>query len=152
MRFGDAIRRYAASILKDREAAEDIAQEVMVRLLRSEEMPRHLKPWLFRVARNICLHRLDKASMRHGVRRAPEEQEMLRSMVGPLTRMVQVEQEQALRQAMETLSPEQSEVLYLRYTEELSRAETAEVLGIAEGLVKSRAYEGIQLLRAVLDA
>ena len=45
------------------------------------------------------------------------------------------------------LFPENREVLWLRYTEELSRAEIADVLEIPEPIVKSRIYEGLERLR-----
>ena len=53
----------------------------------------------------------------------------------------------ALGRALAQLPSRQRAVLVLRYWEELSQAETAELLGCAEGTVKSAAARGLQRLR-----
>jgi len=53
----------------------------------------------------------------------------------------------ALRQALGALPPRQRAVIVLRYYEDLTERETASVLGIAVGTVKSQAREGLARLR-----
>ena len=69
-------------------------------------------------------------------------------MTGCLTKMVRREQRAHLQRALAELPENQREVLHLRYAEELSRAEIAQVLDIPENLVKSRLYEGMVNLRS----
>jgi RNA polymerase sigma-70 factor (sigma-E family) len=59
---------------------------------------------------------------------------------------------QALIQALATLPPRQRAVLVLRYWEQLSEAEAAEMLGCSIGTVKSTASRGLARLREVTAA
>ena len=52
-----------------------------------------------------------------------------------------------LRRVVETLPPDQREILHLRYAEGLSRAEIAEILSLEEKLVKSRLFHAMEKLR-----
>jgi RNA polymerase sigma-70 factor (ECF subfamily) len=56
-----------------------------------------------------------------------------------------------LWKAVQTLSTADQQIVYLRYFLELSVAETAGVLQIAEGTVKSRLNRALEKLRAVID-
>ena len=60
-----------------------------------------------------------------------------------------MKQELALHIArlLDTLPEHQREILQLRYTEELSRQEIAEVLGVSVPVVKSRLFEGVKKLK-----
>jgi RNA polymerase sigma factor (sigma-70 family) len=58
----------------------------------------------------------------------------------------------ALVQALATLPPRQRAVLVLRYWEQLSEAESAEVLGCSVGTVKSTASRGLARLRELTAA
>ncbi|WP_121252805.1 SigE family RNA polymerase sigma factor [Nocardioides ferulae] len=55
-----------------------------------------------------------------------------------------------LRQALAGLAPRQRAVIVLRYFDDLTERETASVLGISVGTVKSQARDGLARLRTVL--
>lgn len=62
-----------------------------------------------------------------------------------------MEQREALDQALGTLTSPQREVLVLRFFFDLSVAQTAEVLAVAEGTVKSATHRGLVQLRELLS-
>jgi RNA polymerase sigma-70 factor (ECF subfamily) len=68
-------------------------------------------------------------------------------MSGHLTHLVKNEQASQLAALVQSLPEDQQEVLRLRYVEDLSRAEIADVLEISESIVKSRLFEGLKKLR-----
>ena len=55
------------------------------------------------------------------------------------------------KEALATLSPQDREVLAMRYVERLSTAEMAEALGISEGAVKSRHLRAVIRMRGLLE-
>jgi RNA polymerase sigma-70 factor (sigma-E family) len=55
----------------------------------------------------------------------------------------------AVREALARLSPRQRAVLVLRYFEDLSESQTAEILGISVGTVKSQSRDGLARLRVL---
>ena len=66
--YGDMILRLAFSCLKSREDAEDILQDVMMKLIEKSpqfESAEHEKAWLIRVTINICRNRLRSPWRRH---------------------------------------------------------------------------------------
>ncbi|KAA3612895.1 MAG: RNA polymerase sigma factor [Planctomycetota bacterium] len=148
--YGSALERYCSSFLRDPSSAEDVVQETFLKLLAQEEAPRNLRSWLFWVARNACLSRLNEAGRRKAAPQAIDELELVASVTGQLTKLVRAEQRRELHRQLARLSEEQIEVLHLRYSEGLSRQEVADVLGIPESVVKSRAYEGTKKLRDAL--
>ena len=59
--FGNDILRFAFSYMKNREDAEDVLQETLIRLMQAQpvfENEQKLKSWLLRVAANLCLVQL----------------------------------------------------------------------------------------------
>ena len=73
--FGNDILRLAYSYMKSREDAEDIVQEVLIRLMQSAgvfEDESHEKAWLLKVASNLCKDKLKSASRQREVA-IPEE-------------------------------------------------------------------------------
>jgi RNA polymerase sigma-70 factor, ECF subfamily len=61
------------------------------------------------------------------------------------------EQRAKIRAALEQLSPEQREVLVLRFLEELSLKEVGAVLGLREPAVRGRQFRAIQRLQSLLS-
>ncbi|MEW5988127.1 MAG: sigma-70 family RNA polymerase sigma factor, partial [Chloroflexota bacterium] len=61
-------------------------------------------------------------------------------------------QAETLGQAVQRLNAAGQEVIYLRYFMELSEAETAAILNVAPGTVKSRSHRALQRLRAIIEA
>ena len=141
-----ALLRFAAGYLADEAAAEDVCQEVLMRLVADRGSLERPRAYVYRAARNLCLNSLRDRGLR-AVADLPRDSELFLSRTGNLTRLVRAEERQRLAQALASLVMEQREVLELRYAEGLAREEIAEVLGVDLKLVKSRLYEGTKKLR-----
>jgi RNA polymerase sigma-70 factor (ECF subfamily) len=147
----DWILRLARRLVGDPAAAEDVAQQTMLAVLRgAPEIRRGLRPWIARVATNAALRRR-RAEQRRALheraaaRRDPvvpsaselaEARDTLSVMVGELSELAE---------------PLRS-VVTMRYLRELSSTEIARQLGIPAGTVRWRLQEGLARLRARLDA
>jgi len=122
--------------------AEDVVQETFVRAYASapnEDAP--LRPWLVRVATNLCIDAL-RARKRRGAYFGPwlpgaVEDVALDGFAGPDARLESVQSAHvALLLALETLDPRARAVLVLRDAMGASAAEVADALGISEGNVR----------------
>jgi RNA polymerase sigma-70 factor, ECF subfamily len=150
-------RRYRTPLLAfvlrltagDRQHAEDIVQETMLRAWRQaaqfDEPERSLMPWLATVARRIVIDEQRKRNARP----METDEEMLSKASTPdwtddLLRSVIV------ADAMLELSPAHRQVLNETILRDRTVNEAAEVLGIPVGTVKSRVYYAIKALRLVL--
>jgi RNA polymerase sigma-70 factor (ECF subfamily) len=135
----------------DRQLAEDVLQETMFRAWRRLERPGldedALRRWLYTVARRIVIDAWRARSAR------PLEvlDGTAESVASSGDEMVDVENRLEMLEALRRLSPGQSAVLTELYYRHRSPAETAELLGVPAGTVKSRTYYGLKALRAAFE-
>lgn len=143
---GDALLKTATLLTPDRHAAEDIYQETLQRLF--VRWPRVDNPRGFcrQVMHNLVI---DLARARH---RRPRELELRDSYDDKDPRSGDpasaTELRPAVLAALDTLTVHQRAVVVLRYFEDLSQDEVAEMLGISPGTVKSTASRAVAQLRA----
>jgi RNA polymerase sigma-70 factor, ECF subfamily len=138
----------ALSSTRNPEEAEDAVQEVFARLLaglRDLRAPVRFEAWIFALARNELASR-----GRAGARSAS----LVRPGIDPDSLPSPCDGEEAARAAerlgplFSELSPEQAEIVALRYGAGLSVAEAALACGIARSVAKSRLHEALALMRA----
>lgn len=151
--FSTALYRYAFRLLGNREAAEDIVAETFYRFLRSIGAgggpESHLKAYLYRVAHNLIVDRF-RRNMPVELSLDPNSITLHSSSDDP-AKKVEVSDEQAeIRRYLWKLSPDQRQVIVLKFFEGLSNHEVAEVLGKPEGAVKSLQHRGLNALRRIL--
>ena len=149
----------------------DVVQEILTRAdrhlsdyLRRRPLPFYL--WLRRLAweRLVEVHRHHlQARKRSLYREEPGglplsdesagalAERLAASGTSPSGRLMRKELRQRVQAALDQLEPRDREVLVLRYLEQLSTRETATVLGISEGAVKSRLMRALVRLRDVLE-
>lgn len=139
--------RFSTSYLGSREEAEDVVQDVFYRVLINEAVPENFRAWIYEICRNRCIDRLRATKRRLDDQTIPSASYIPSHETGKLTLLVKGEQRAQLLKRLDNLPREQREVLLLRYTEGLSRAEIASILNIPENLVKHRIYNGISKLR-----
>ena len=152
-----AIYRFALHMSGSPAAAEDIAQEVFLALLREEcgyDRERGtLSGYLFGIARKLVLRNLERG--RADVPLEPEGDEVvpreLAVVDDPLAGLTRHEAIDALRRAVQALPRRYREVVVLCDLEELDYAEAAVVLGCPIGTVRSRMHRARALLLEKLN-
>lgn len=143
------LRAYARSLCGHPDAAEDLVQDAIERALRSPNAPgavADLRPWLFRVIRNLNYDELRKRRVRR------EYIEAETRFSSESTAATDQARDVLLRLSYERLPPEKREVLFLVDIMGLKYAEAAEVMGVATGTVMSRLSRAREALRAMIGA
>ena len=153
-RFRDRLRFFAARRLRHRDAAEDVAQEVLRRTLEALRAGRvenreALPAFLFQTARNVCMQwgrsegRKARAFAR--LRSGDEDPEG-----DPLAGLINQERREKVREAFEQLGPEDREVLRLSYVETLGADEIATLLQLTAGAVRVRRHRALNRLAEIM--
>lgn len=148
--YGASLHTYALRFLGDASRAEDVVQEVLLRAWRNPDKvdPSTGSPrgWLFTVARNLLTDawRAEQARPREVNDDAVLDRA---SEPDPVERLVET---WTVEMALGRLSRDHRAVLTEIHIRGCSVAEAARRLGIPEGTVKSRTFNGLRALRAVL--
>lgn len=157
-RYRTQVFRTALAITHNQQIAEDVLQEVFLKVYRYAEridISLPLGPWLYRVTVNLC-YTISTRQKRwmiplesvintvgewvNQVRRGPEHQ------------AEQSELQAVVREAIDSLSEVQRTVVILYYLGDLNLKEIAGILQVPEGTVKSRLYYGRENLRRKLES
>ncbi len=152
--YSPLLYRYAMRFLGDQELAEECVAETFARFLqalRNGGGPKtHLKAYLYRVAHNWITDyyrrqpppEVDVDDMAHAL---SSDDPTLSSQV-----LLQEEQ-QRVRAALRLLTPEQRQVIVLRFLEEWSLKEVAEVMQKPVGAIKALQHRALAALRRILE-
>lgn len=141
-RFGGLVFAVAHRILHDRQRAEDVTQHVFLQAWRNAEhfeAGRDFAPWLATIARRAAIDALRKEQRRpaSALDRADPSDEAL---VTQPPSAEQVEAVWGVRTAIDSLEPDEREIVRLQHLEGHTHSEIAERLGVAVGTVKSRSH------------
>jgi RNA polymerase sigma factor (sigma-70 family) len=146
--------RTAYLIARNAADAEDAVQTGLVKAWHA--LPRFrrgapVRPWLLAIVANEARNRRRAAGRREGLTlRAAHELPSGGAAPSPEGRLLAAEERAELLAALERLREEDRDVLSCRYLLELTEEETAEVLSLARGTVKSRTSRALERLRAEL--
>jgi RNA polymerase sigma-70 factor (ECF subfamily) len=149
------VYRLAARMLRETGEAEDVTQEVFLRIHRSFDTydpTRPLSPWVARTTYHACLRRL-QAQARSGKGASQSEAlDLLEDSRLPTPEQAAEGQEATalLEQALAEISAQDRALLDLRYREGLSDSEVAEATGMPVNTVKTRIFRARGRLRAWL--
>jgi RNA polymerase sigma-70 factor, ECF subfamily len=157
-RFQHRLLRYLLYLTNDRALAEDLFQEVWMRVLvRGGQYngKARFDTWLFTIARNLVIDYRRKRTMSSldelfegsGDDDRPFAHEFSDGAPTPFDHCVSAEDRSLVAEALLTLDPIHREVLTLRFHEELSLEEIAAVTRANLSTVKSRLYRGLASLR-----
>lgn len=149
------ITRLCRLLLRDAQEAEEAAQEVFLKLLRTSKglsRPMVWEAWLTRVALNTCRDRQRSWWWRRRRAETMEEQMLQLPSIEPTPEETTVSREQRERiwQFLRGLSTRQQEVFVLRYVEGWSGEEVAEFLGLTPGSVKRHLFRAVHHMRQAL--
>ena len=150
--------RYLLYLTGRREYAEDLAQETWVRVLQRGSQyngRQRFDPWLFAIARNLAIDYLRKKRKAVQTASLPNDRDamLLLPSSGPSPFEAAARSEDAIRLAgqLQILSPLYREALLLRFQEDLSLPEIAQVLSAPVTTVTSRIYRGLAALRSAFE-
>lgn len=134
-RWQGPLLRFASSLLRSDEAAEDAVQDSFLRLIRKGPPAGSdglLGPWLFRVCRNLCYDAMktDARERKRRLQARPPGEE-----AAPAAALERGELAALLSRELERLPAREREVLRLKVHEGLSYLQIAEVTGLAAGTV-----------------
>lgn len=151
-KYREQLYFHARYIVKDHQEAYDVVQEVFIKAMREGRIfddEFKIKAWLFRVTSNLCFNQVRNRKRRGAI---------LESMVKPesfsanqIDSVFAGEQREELGAALDLLSDDHKEILVLRYYDDLSYAEIAEVLQVKLGTVMSRLSRARMRLMAVME-
>lgn len=145
--------RYIVSLVRDQHLAEDILQEVFVRIYRKVKWlrePEAFRAWSYQIASREAFRYLNRE--RHWSDQVRDEATLAAVPAAAPDSEFPRELIESLPQLVEKLSPASRAVVVLFYLHELSLIETAAVLEIPLGTAKSRLAYGLQSLRRSLAA
>jgi RNA polymerase sigma-70 factor (ECF subfamily) len=161
--FGGRIYGLLFRLTGSRDDAEELAQEVFLRVVRMIGRYRHdgrFEPWLFRIAANLVRDRARRGS-RQPTRSEPacpqagRTDEMLNRLPSdgprPDEAVVNAEDVERLHAAIAALPRPECEVIMLRHFGGLSFKEIAEIMGTPLGTALARAHRGLARLRALME-
>ena len=142
-RYMDMVFRLAFSYMKSASDADDVTQNVLLRLLRGTkpfESEEHARFWLVRVTMNEC-----KRALRSQWRKAGDIEEYANEL------HFETQEHSDLFYAVMELPEKYRTAIYLYYYEDYSTDEIARLTGTPAATVRTRLRRGRELLRAGLE-
>lgn len=146
--FGPTLVRAAYLLLRDRDAADDAVQSTLLRTFRRWRHARSTpEAYSRQVLINVC-----RDQWRHQHRHPVADRANGDSLILEGVSLAEgIAERLALVDALAGLPSQQREVLVLRFFLDLSVPETARLVGVAEGTVKSATHRGLSQLRRLLS-
>ncbi len=152
-KFREPLYFHARYIVKDHQEAYDLVQEVFIKAMREDRLfdeDFKIKAWLYRVTSNLCFNQVRNRKRRGAI---------LDTMVKPeafgadqIETIFAGEQRSEVMTALEQVSEDHKQILLLRYYDDLSYAESADVLQVKLGTVMSRLSRARMRLMEVMQS
>ena len=164
-RYRTPLVNFLYRMVRSREQAEDLAQEVFIRVYRAREeyVPSaKFTTWLFRIATNLALnslrdHRYQKLEMSMDAPMTADAEDGVERPFEVADKRPTVEQElvedarkKMIRHAIEKLPEKQRAAVLLHKYQELDYAEIAKILSCSESALKSLLFRAYEVLRVEL--
>ena len=144
------LRRYARALTRNIERADDLVQDTLIRALTKQHLWQagtNLRAWLF-----TLMHNQNINTARRSIRESQMiDVETMSNVLAATTDPTASRQLCELDRALNQLAQEQRQVILLVGLEEFSYVETAAILNVPVGTVRSRLSRGRDHLRRLLD-
>ncbi len=150
-RYRDRFLRFAVHMLGNREDAEEALQEAFVRAYRSLAQcddHAHFSSWFYRIVANRCRTAATRRRWREQTFVDDEDALVSKAEDHPAERAAWREE---ITRALARLDPDQREAFLLKYVEELSYQEMAEITGCGISALKMRVKRACDRLRNILE-
>ncbi len=134
--YSKDVYRIALTILKDKNDADDIFQEVFIKLYKYNKNftdEDHKKAWILRVTINECRSLLRRSWFKN-------RNEIDENIVSP-------EEGKEVFYIVEELPEKYRTVIFLYYYEKYKESEIAQILNLSEGAIKSRLHRAREILK-----
>lgn len=157
--FGDLYERHMMSIFRyvyyrigEVREAEDLTETIFVKAWRA--LPKFkfgkssFRTWIYRVAQNTLIdhYRTQKEELE-----LPEDTPLKSSSPLPEEQVIEMERSEQISKAIQRLNPQHQEVLMLRFINEMSHEEAAQVMGKSTGAVRVLQYRALKALQQQLE-
>jgi len=145
--FFDDLFRYSFSLLRNKEDAEDVVQEIFTKHFENPEHYRgdcSIKTWLFTLTRNCCFDKMKKKKIFH----SETESDIVDNAYNPVFR---IEAKMVLQEALKLLTPEQNELLFLKDYAGYSYLEISELTGLSLENVKIKLFRTRKKLKDIIN-
>jgi RNA polymerase sigma-70 factor (ECF subfamily) len=145
------IYAYLYRRVHDAQLAEDLTGEVFVRVLQAIQSEQFwhtsFRGWLYRIARNLAV---DHYRKQPPVPMLALDEQLVAAQGDPDSALAEKLSHQDLLAAISQLTPDQQQVLVLRFGEGLAAREVAEVMGKSVGAVEMLQHRALTALRRIL--
>lgn len=152
-KYGNDVLRTAYMYVKDSHLAEDIFQDVFIKVnqkLHTFQGDSNIKTWIIRITINTCKDYM-KSAWNQKVMQFTEVHENTLTGKDEFVAVEQEDENRLVRDAVIQLPQKYKDVLLCVYFQNMSVAETAKLLGIAEGTAKSRLSRAKDKLKLSLE-
>lgn len=151
-RYADRLNAFFFRMLwSNREMSEDFVHDLFSKIINKPELydeNYRVKPWLFRIASNMCKNAYRKRSFEEAYNKAHYHDE-------PITEMQDYQMDEVIltdqiHELLDQMGEERKMIFLLRYQQELPIQTIAEMLDLSEGTVKSRIFYTKEKIRTSL--
>jgi len=153
-RYKDLVFSLALKMVKNREEAEEVAQDTFIKVFKSLSKFKgdsKFSTWIYKVAYNTCLDRLKKNKREQHVVSIDEfNSNQIKSLDDALDVMEEEQRNQIIQDCINLLPSDDAFLLTLFYFEEQSLEEIARVIGLTANNVKVKLFRSRKKLTAIL--
>ena len=154
-RYHAPIRAYLTRVLHSASLAEDLTQECFTRVItaaKTGKLPGQARPWIYRIATNLCKDLWKKSSYRHEQSVDPEKLTRHQDHETVASILERQWEREAVIDSLQALQEDNRQIVILRYYHELKLEDIADIMGMPLNTLKSRLYQSLKKLAQLLQA